>query len=146
MGSSAALSPSVSAAARASPSPSRSLPDAELPPAVVSSAPPQASAYVRADFRALHHSWSQKNGRLSTPYAGRVEAASGPSPRARGEGIVHGDRRRGLVAFRPDRVSGFAVDRVVSHFQGRLIHSQRHDERDDLEDDVSRDRVEDDDE
>ena len=52
----------------------------------------------------------------------------------------------GLFALGTDRVGGLAVDRVVAHFQGRLIHAQRHDERDDLEDDEGGDDVVDDDE
>src|SRR5208337_5284816 len=60
------------------------------------------------------------------------------------KGGEKGSRR--LLAFNPDRIGGLAVNRVVSDLQGGLVHAQRHDERDDLEDDVSRDRVEDDDE
>ena len=33
------------------------------------------------------------------------------------------------------------MNRVVTHLQGCLIHAQRHDERDNLADDVGRDRV-----
>jgi hypothetical protein len=43
--------------------------------------------------------------------------------------------RRGapLLALRANRVGRLAVHRVVSHFQGCLIHAQWHDQRDDLE-------------
>ena len=51
-----------------------------------------------------------------------------------------------LFAFDADRVSGLAVHGVVAHPQCRLVHPQRHDERDHLEDDEGDDDVVDDDE
>src|SRR5271170_2103618 len=81
------------------------------------------------------------------PASSEAGAARFPHP---GPPLPHGERgwraRRALFAFGADGVGGFAVDGVVADFQGSVIHPQRHDERDDLEDDVGRDRVEDDDE
>src|ERR1043166_938197 len=52
----------------------------------------------------------------------------------------------GLFAFGSDGVGGFAVHRVVADLERGVIHAQRHDEPDHLEDDEGHDGVEHDDE
>jgi hypothetical protein len=70
-------------------------------------------------------------GARSRPADPKVVAKAGPSR---------------LFAFRTDRVGGLAVSRVVTHLQGGIVHPQRHDERDDLEDDEGCDHIVHDDE
>jgi hypothetical protein len=55
-------------------------------------------------------------------------------------------RRSRLLALHSDCIGGFAVNGVVANFQRRVVHAQRYDERDHLEDDVGCDHVIDDNE
>jgi hypothetical protein len=49
-------------------------------------------------------------------------------------GNIAGFSHRLLLALRTKRICRLAVNSIISHLQGCLIHPQWHDERDDLED------------